>query len=151
MVGIPPMTANHGGGEPSPDRLPRGIESKDRGVGEALDIGLQTTDPVAELFREHGNDPVSQVDTVPPLLRFLVEGRTRLHVVGDVRNMDGQFPVAALFPGHGYRVVEVPGIFRVDREDLLFPPILPPGQFLVGNHLLDRIRFGENGGGKLER
>ena len=92
------------------------------GQGKPVHLRVQAADAVRELFRQHGDGTVRQVDAGPALIRLLVEERPLGHILGDVGDMDPEAPAAAdLLDGDG--VVEVTGLLAVDRDRRQVPQV----------------------------
>ena len=84
--------------------------------GQAVLVGTQAAEPVAQGLGQHRNDAVGEVNAVAPLVGFDIEWRAGLHVVRDIRDVDGQMPSVP----RGFnrdRVVKVASVVRVDRDD----------------------------------
>ena len=95
---------------------------------QAVHVRLERADAVGELDGQHRQHAVHEVGGVSALDGFLVHRAVRLDVVGNVRDVDGEFPSVAggLQPE---RVVVVLGVGGVDGDDELVAPILAAGDF----------------------
>ena len=88
---------------------------------------------VGKLFREHRHRAVYQIDGCAAGLCFLVDYGTRCNIIRYVRDMHADFIVpVAEFPERK-RVIEVLGVFRVNRECQCIPEVLTSFKVLSCN------------------
>ena len=96
------------------------------GERHAVDLRLETADAIAEGLREHRDDPVSQINAIPPRVRLAVDGGLGFHIVGHIGDMDADTPAI----GNAFNidsVVEVLCVIRVDSENKTVAQILALG------------------------
>jgi hypothetical protein len=109
---------------------------------QPVDLGVQRTEPVGELLRQHRDDPARKVDRGRALVGVDVDRGAGTHVVADVRDRDDQAPAvvdlrlaeARRFAVDG--VVEVARVLAVDRHERYVAEV--DAAFLVGR--LHRVR-----------
>ena len=120
------------------------------GKGETVFVRTQAAEPVAQRFGQHGDDAVGQINAVPPLVGLLVERGGRNDIVRDVGHVDSQLPAVL---GFFYidRIVEVPGIVRIDGHDQRAAAILAPLRGGLRDGVGERLRRGQDVFGKLGR
>jgi hypothetical protein len=53
-------------------RFAFGVQTNESGVGEALFVGAEGAEAVRKTGREHGDDPVDEVDAVGPFSGFVI-------------------------------------------------------------------------------
>ena len=105
------------------------VEVDEGGEGEALDVGLERADAVAEMLGQHGDDAVGEIrcEVIATFARFAVEGMAGANVMGDIGDMDGEAPAAAREALDVDGVVEILGVIGIDGDDELLPAIFAPG------------------------
>ena len=84
---------------------------------QAIDAGIERTEAVRELLRQHRHDARGEVDARGALLRVNVERRTGLDVVAHVGDGDEKARSAVFDARAVDGVVEVTGILAVDRHE----------------------------------
>lgn len=92
-------------------------QGDDGGKGEPVHAGEEGAEAVGEFLREHRDDLVDQIDAVATAAGFSVEGTSGLDVVGDIGDVDADFPFTATEGPYVDGVIEVFGGVRVDGED----------------------------------
>ena len=149
LVSKAAVRANHGMGQVPVEHVAATVHVENRRVGQLLLIGPQRADEVAQALGQHRDGAVHEVDARGPLLRLAVNDVALLHVVGDVRNMDADFPAILAHGADGEGVVKVLGVVRVDGKGRDRPKVLAPrnlfgrdtGLQLLGRGL-DALRVG---------
>ena len=68
------------------------VHHEDDAAAEFLLVRTEGADEVAEAFREHGDGAVDEVDARGAVVTLLVDDGAFLDVVGDVSDMDADFP-----------------------------------------------------------
>ena len=92
---------------------------------EAVLVGIQRAQPVAELLRQHRNHAPREIDRGRALVGIVVQRLAGLHVVAYVGNGDDQAPAVRRRPlglatdrdrlaVHG--IVEIPGVLAIDGD-----------------------------------
>ena len=133
-VGEPLPGANHRLAEAELGNLARCVDPHVAGQGQPVLPGAQGAQAVGQGFRQHGNDPIRQIDGSAPLPSLLIQGAAGLHILGDIGDGDQQPPAA--LPGFGeHRIVEIPSRFAINGCQRQRPQILPP-RMLAGANLL---------------
>ena len=84
----------------------------------------QGTQLVAQFLGQHRYRAVYQINAGAALAGFLVDRRARLHIVGDIRDVDAHLVVAVAQFLERQGVVEVLGIRRIYRERESAPVVL---------------------------
>jgi hypothetical protein len=74
---------------------------------------------------EHGYDSVHQVYAGPPSEGLQVHGASPLHEMGHVGDVDPDLPELVSFLLDGQGVVVIPGVGRIDGEDVESRPVHP--------------------------
>jgi hypothetical protein len=150
LIAEPMLTSDHRRDESSPFLLSTGIELEDCSMRQPFDSRFETADSIAQLLRQHGDDPISEIHTVPSLPSFLIESRTCFHIVSYIRNVYGQFPSPTLSLRDTNGVVEVFCVFGIDRENVSRSPVLSTSQLFFGDDLGNQFGFCKNFARKLE-
>ena len=121
------------------------IDFHDAGHGVTVFVGIEAADAVGQDRRQHGDDPVDEIDAGAAVIRFLVDGRARADVVADVGNVDAQAKMAVGQTDDVDGIVQVLGIFAVDGDELAVTVIAAPcfqgdRRIDLGGFLLDVVR-----------
>ena len=106
--------------------LQSAVEAHDDALGETVPPLAQARQVRAQAQREHRDHAGRQIDRGASTPGFTIRGRARRHVVGDVRNVDGDLEPSS-DASQTDRVVEVLGILRVDRHEKLISEVHPIG------------------------
>ena len=116
FIGISPVGTNDGAAHPLVDDLPLRGDFKNGAEGQFLLVGAQGAKLVGELFRQHRDGPVHQIDRCAAFAGLLVHNRTRAHVPRNIGNVHTHFkiPVRKFLIGEG--VVKVFRVGGVDGE-----------------------------------
>ena len=112
-------------------------------LGQAIHIGLERADAVAEFHGQHRQDAVHEVGRVSTLDGFLIHRAAGLDVVGNIGDVHGELPTMSsrLDPE---RVVVVLGVGGIDGDDELLAPILAAGDFRRFRIFRHSAGFGEH-------
>ena len=91
--------------------------------GQPIHMGIQGTQAVGQVHRQHGHHMLGKIHRVATLAGLLIQGITGVHIMGNVRNGHGQLPATAalLLAIHG--VVKILGVFAVDGHKRLFAQV----------------------------
>ena len=122
------VRVDDGAAEPLADDLGLGVELEYGAEGELVLVRTERTELVREVFGQHGDGPVHQVDRGAAGKRFLVDHGARRHIVRDIGNVDAHLDVAVLEPAVRKRIVKILGVGRVDGERGHTAEIATPGQ-----------------------
>lgn len=155
LIGEAAFGVDDGGVEPGLEDGAPGVEEEFDAFGEAVDLWLEGAEFVAEGFRQHGDDAVHEVGGVTAQAGFFVELAAGADVVGDVGDVDPEFPMAV---GGGLDtdgVVEVFGVIGVDGDDVVGAAVGAIDEFFrAGDDLSvgvgDGAGFVEDGAGEGE-
>ena len=143
-----------GAGEASGPGLALRIQPNESGVGQALLVGAKGAEPIGEAGREHGNDPVDEVDAVGAFAGFVVQFGSGFDVVGDVGDVNADFDVALGKFAKGDGVIEIAGGIGIDGDNEVAPQIFPAngaiGEFDGGKGFGFGQSFGGKGGGEIK-
>ncbi|VVN41044.1 hypothetical protein PS645_05408 [Pseudomonas fluorescens] len=91
--------------------------------GQAIDVRIQRAQTVGQLFRQHRDHALGEVNRVAANLGFVIQGRADFHVAGDVGNRYVQLPAAgeqAQLARSGFTVngiIEVARVFTIDGDE----------------------------------
>ena len=110
-------------------------------MSEPIHVRIEAAHAVAQALRQHWDDAVGQVNAVPALVGFAVEGAAGFHIGRDISDVHAQPPAAALDPFHIDRVVEIPRVIRIDRDDEFAAQIFAALEHLLGDGFRDPLRF----------
>ena len=88
---------------------------------------------VAELLRKHRHSPVDQIYRSTTGLRLLIDHIARLHIMGDVSDMDSYFVISIFKLLERESVVKVLRISRVNRECQYITEVLSALKILSSN------------------
>ncbi len=96
---------------------------------------------------QHGNHPVHQVNTGPPLQGLPVQGRILLNIICHVCNVNSQ---AVFFPikGDAHSIVQILGILAVNGHHFHIPQIPAAGHVCLGYLLRHPFHLVHNLDGK---
>ena len=119
-------------------------------LGQAIHLGLQRTQFIAERFGEHRDDPVHQVRGIAALAGFGVQRRAGPDIVGHIGDVNPQAPLIGGNPFEADGVVEVLGVIRVDGDDPMFAAVDPTGEIAFLDGVANHMGFLKNGFGKVE-
>src|SRR3990167_2635882 len=86
------------------DDFPSCVDFQEGGFGQALFGGVEATDPVGELFGEHGDGAVWEIHAGASLVCILVERGGGANIVADIGDGDIEIVPAVPFL-HAHRVV----------------------------------------------
>ena len=117
---------------------------RDRHVADhaqPVNLGIQRTQAVGQLFRQHRDHPPRKIHRVAAVIGVTVERRTRFDVVRHVGDRYDQ-PEAATLAFAIHRVVEVAGSLAVDRHQRQPADILAPRQVLPAHRPRQPPRLG---------
>ncbi len=132
-IGEPGARAHHRRIEAIAADLAPGADRHVADHAQAVDFSVERAQAVRELLGKHRNDAAGKVDRVAALARLQIESVATLHVVAHIRDGNDQAePSARLFAVHG--VVEIPGRFAVDGDELERSQILPAGEVARTRH-----------------
>ena len=115
------------------------VQGEDGREAEARLVGAQRAELVREAFGEHRDGAVHEVDRGAALDGLVVDDRMGLDVVGDVGDMDADFPDAVLDFTHRESVVEVLGVGRVDGEGRHLAEVAALGDLAGRDTTVDRL------------
>ena len=105
--------------------VPSALKQDLAGHAQAVHPGVDGAEPVGEHLREHGDDPVREVDRVAALEGLAVQGAVGLDIGRDVGDADQELPaLGGRLAVDG--VVEVPGIGPVDGHQWELAQVGPP-------------------------
>ena len=120
---------------------PGGVEVDDHRLREAVPALHEAADVARECVREHGHDPVGEVDRRAAQVGLLVEHPALAHVVGHVRDVDRE-AVAPVLPAlDPDRVVVVARRLGVDRDREPAPEVGPPGHLVRPHRARHALRL----------
>ena len=129
LVGEPLGAVDDARGEAERLGLAAPVERDDGRLDQPVDVRLQRADAVAQLFRQHRDDPVDEIDAVAARAGFRVERRAGLHVMRDVGDVDENLEVAVGQDAVGERVVEILRVVGIDGQGEDLAEILAPARF----------------------
>lgn len=106
------------------------IQLENCGKTEFLFIRPERTDLIAQAFRQHRDGAVHEINRCRTTESLPVNQAFRLNVVGHIGDMNANFPIAIVQFTGGKGIIEILGIFRVDRESRDATVIFTLGNFL---------------------
>ena len=125
---------------------------------QAIHVGVERTQAVAEFFRQHRDDAARKVHAGGTVVRVHVDRAVRLDVVADIGNGHQQAPAVGLLApagDHGglaiHRVVEVACVFAVDGAQRHVGQVHPARLVRRLHRVGQRARLGHGGGRELVR
>ena len=131
MIGQAPAHLNEAGHDEPIQHLGRRAQGHQEAQGPALLVGQEAQGVFGDLFRQHGQAPLRQVNGGGPFPGFPVQGAVGLDHGRDVGDVNAQTPALGhLFQAEG--VVEVPGALAIDGDDLKIGQVPAPGRIRVG-------------------
>ena len=104
-------------------------------IARRSDLRIQRTQMVRNLFRQHGQDAIREVNRRAAYSGLAVHGRARLNEVRDVGDVDSQLKAAVGQHIHIDGVVEVSGRRRVDSDRVAISEIVPAFQVALANRV----------------
>ena len=107
---------NHGVVEISADDLAVVAEEELDALREAVDFGFQRAKFIAELFVQHRDDAVDKIRGIAAAFCFLIEGCAGAYVMGDIGDVDPEFPAVCSGTLKTDSVIKVAGIVGIDRD-----------------------------------
>ena len=129
----PRLAPNHARRQVVLREFHRRIEFHKRRHGEPVFAFPQGTEVVRNPLREHRNGAVGEIDARAALIRFLIQRAPFVDVIIHVRDMHAEPIIAVVEAFERDRVVEIPRVFAVNRENAVVAQIEPFGEFFVGN------------------
>ena len=118
--------------------------------GKTILVGAQAAKTVTEIFRQHRNDAIGEIDAVAAQAGLLVEKGGRLHIMGDIGDVDGDRPTEVRRL-HLDGIVKVPRVIGIDRDDIPAPQILAPIQIRLRDDFAELSGFLADRCGKFAR
>ena len=104
-------------------------------LGEAVDVGLQRAEFIAQRLGQHGDDAVHEVGGVSALSGFDIQCAARSDVVRDICDVDPEFPLITALTLNADGVVKVFGVIGVDGDDVVAAAVNAVGTF-IGTRLI---------------
>src|SRR5262249_2785414 len=71
------------------------MDLHDTGEDQAFNLGPQAADVGRELERQHGHGAIGKIDGRPTLAGFFIDSGAVFNIVGNVRDVDVEFVIAA--------------------------------------------------------
>ena len=131
-VGEAGGTTDDGASETDLADRPVAPDGRKNAESQTILVRTQAAKAIGKVFRQHRDDPVREINAVAALAGLLVEMGSRLHIVGDIRNMDAHLPTVR-YGLHLDGVVKVARIVGIDRNDVASTEILAPIQIGRGH------------------
>ena len=116
---------------------------------QAVDVGVQRTQTVGKLLRQHRNHPAREIDRVATLAGVTIKCRARLYVVTDVRDGHQQTPSASIFLREN-RIIEILCRFSVNGHQRQGPQVRAAFPIAGYQRLRQGIGFCKRPGRELE-
>ena len=101
---------------------------------------IQGADTVRQLMRQHGNDPVYEINARSPLQCLPVQRGIFLYIIGYVRDMDAEMIQFSFF-GQADRIIKVFGILSVYRHHLHIPQVHASCSVCIRNRIGNPLRL----------
>ena len=112
---------------------PVDIHLHDNAVAKFLLIGAKGADEVAQSLGQHRDGAVYQIHGCGTFLRLFVDDGIFGNIVCYVSNVDTNFPNAFAYLTNRQGIVEILGIFGVNRASEHLPEVFSFSQILWGN------------------
>ena len=87
LVSIARLGANDRLRERTGDHLTLPVEGHENGERVPVLIGDERAESVTQHLRQHRHDLIAQIDARRALIRLAIDGRTRTHIIRDIRDM----------------------------------------------------------------
>ena len=140
FVGISAITFDDSMHDTLAPNEPIDIHLHDDAVAKFLFIGAKGADKVAQSLGQHRDSAVYQIHGCGTLLRLFVDDRLLGNIVCHVSNVDANFPNALAYLTNRQGIVEILGIFGVNRAGEHLPEVFSFSQILRGNLGTDSLR-----------
>tara|TARA_B100001093_G_scaffold397160_1_gene384413 strand:+ start:137 stop:505 length:369 start_codon:yes stop_codon:yes gene_type:complete len=119
---------------------------------------VEGAEAITQAAWEHGNDPVHEIGGIASNACFPIKWRICLHVMGDVGDMNPEFPSLSSDSLKGKGVVKIQSGGRVDADDRVVTAVSTAGSVLLFDMRAKFIGFAEDvlwkrfteGGSRLE-
>jgi len=119
---------------------------------------VERAEAITQAAWEHGDNPVHEIGGVASNACFPVEWGICLHVMGDVGDMNPEFPSLSSGSLKGKGVVKIQGRGRVDADDRVVTAVSTAGSILLFYMRAKLVGFAEDvlwkrfaeGGSRLE-
>ena len=105
-------------------------EEKLDALRQAIHVGLERAEFVAQGFRQHRDDAVNEIGGVAAFARLDIQRRAGLHVVRHVSDVNPELPLIARNSLETNRIIEILRVVGVNRDDLMRATIFAPGDFV---------------------
>ena len=119
---------------------PVDIHLHDNAVAKFLFIGAKRADEVAQSLGQHRDGTVNQIHGCGTLLCLFVDDGIFGNIVCYVSNVDTNLPYAFAYLTNRQGIVEILGIFGVNRASEYLPEVFSFSQILWGNLATDSLR-----------
>ena len=150
-VGHPFPAANHTLLEAIVSYLSAVVDLHQHRQGQPVLPGLQAANPVGQLFGQHGDGPVGEIDRGAAPQGFPVQSRIPGHVVVHVGDVNSELEATVLQQLHMDGVIEILGRFAVDGDHRQVAEVGPPGGFGRRDLPAPGTDLFQDRGGKLHR
>ena len=120
-------------------------------LGQAVHVGLERAQFIAQRLGQHRNHAVHQISRVAAFARLDVQRGAGLHVMRHVGDVNPELPLLRRNPAQTNRVVEILRVVGINRHHRVRPAIFPTRQILRQNRRANRARFRQNLLGKMQR
>lgn len=151
LVGEAPAGSNDSGIKVGFEDLASVADEKLGALGETIDVGFERAKLIAEGLGQHGDHAIDQVSGIAAVPGFFIQGGARFHVMGNVGDMDPDFPLAIRSGTNANRVVEILGVIRIDGCNKVTATIRASGKVSWGDFGADGSGFLKGALGKPER
>ena len=92
---------------------------------------MEGAEAITQAAWEHGNDPVHEIGGIASNACFPIKWRICLHVMGDVGDMNPEFPSLSSDSLKGKGVVKIQSGGRVDADDRVVTAVSTAGSILL--------------------
>ena len=105
---------------------------------------MEGAEAITQAAWEHGNDPVHEIGGIASNARFSVEQGIYLHVVGDVGDMNPEFPSPPSGSLKRKGVIKIQSRGRVDADDRIVTAVFTAGSILLFDMRAKLVGFTED-------
>src|SRR4051812_19420651 len=93
------------------------IELHKHRVSEAIHVGIEAANAVAQTLRQHRDDAIREIHAFSTPARFPIQCRAWSNVSRHIGDMDAEVPAAARQFLNVDRIVEIARVIRIDGDD----------------------------------
>ena len=119
LIAEPSAGMDDSGVELCPQDLTCGGKDELHALCQPVHPGFQRAEFIAEGLGKHRDDAVHQIGGISTLGRLCIQCGAGLYIMGDIRNMNPEFPLVLIGPLEAEGVVKILRIKRVDGDHIV--------------------------------